>query len=154
MGAFRTDHAHRIRQAQTARVRCIRHRRPQTRRRRRPAYSGLITKNPTHDGWATHWIGSRLRSLDELAHGLGDWMPPPRWRETKKRRGDVVGLGRNCAIFESARVWAYREARRIRQRHENATPEDVRLLLDVITTEVNALNAAYAVPLCGWLSAL
>ena len=32
------------------------------------AYSGLITKNPTHDAWATHWMSSQLRSLDESAN--------------------------------------------------------------------------------------
>lgn len=75
------------------------------------AYSGLITKNAAHDAWCTHWMGSQLRTLDELAHDLGDHMPPPRWRDTKKRTGDVAGLGRNCALFESARHWANREIR-------------------------------------------
>lgn len=38
-------------------------------------------------------------------------MPPPRWRETRIRRANPVGLGRNCALFESARHWAYGEIR-------------------------------------------
>lgn len=110
-------------------------------------YSGLITKNPAHDAWQTHWMGAQLRSLDELAQGLESHMPPPRWREAKKHRGDVVGLGRNCALFESARVWAYREARKLRLRHEYATAEDSRILLAVIETEINARNAEYPEPL-------
>ena len=36
-------------------------------------------------------------------------MPPPSWKRT--RRKNPVGLGRNCALFESARTWAYREIR-------------------------------------------
>src|SRR5699024_12725549 len=36
-------------------------------------------------------------------------MPPPSWRRT--RRKTPVGLGCNCAIFETARTWAYRELR-------------------------------------------
>lgn len=74
-------------------------------------YNGLLTKNPTHEGWSTHWIGPHLRSLDELAHGLGDFMPPHGWRRTKSRRDNPVGLGRNCSLFETARHWAYREVR-------------------------------------------
>ena len=49
-----------------------------------------------------------LPQLEEhlLGHGL---MPPPSWRRT--RRKTPVGLGSNCAIFETARTWAYRELR-------------------------------------------
>lgn len=75
-------------------------------------YSGLLTKNPTHDAWACTWIGGSLYSLDQLRDELGHHMPPARWREAKTRRVNPVGLGRNCALFESARTWAYRELRR------------------------------------------
>lgn len=74
-------------------------------------YSGLITKNPTHDSWECHWLGSELRPLGQLAEQLGDYMPPTGWRQQRARRADPVGLGRNCTLFESARVWAYREIR-------------------------------------------
>jgi len=36
-------------------------------------------------------------------------MPPESWKKT--RRKSPIGLGRNCALFESARGWAYREIR-------------------------------------------
>lgn len=36
-------------------------------------------------------------------------MPPECWKKT--RRKSPIGLGRNCALFESARTWAYREIR-------------------------------------------
>ena len=102
-------------------------------------YSGLITKNPTHDAWDTHWMGAELRSLDNLADGLGTHMPPPRWRETKKQRTNPVGLGRNCALFESARHWAYREIR-----HHWGDPDG---LARAIHAEAGARNAEFAEPL-------
>src|SRR5699024_2728714 len=34
---------------------------------------------------------------------------PASWKKT--RRKSPIGLGRNCALFESARTWAYREIR-------------------------------------------
>lgn len=66
--------------------------------------------------WLTHWMSAQLGSLDELAHGLEAHgleahMPPPRWRGTRVRRANPVGPGRYCALFESARHWAYREVR-------------------------------------------
>lgn len=110
-------------------------------------YSGLLTKNPTHEHWDTEWIHSDLRSLDQLADNLGTNMPPPRWRQTKRHRDNPVGLGRNCAIFDGARVWAYREARRIRQRHEYATAQDSHDLHTAINAEVASRNAAFSDPL-------
>lgn len=74
-------------------------------------YSGLMTKNPLHRAWESSLVTDHLYSLDELTHWLtesGD-MPPASWKRTKRRNS--VGLGRNCALFETARTWAYREVR-------------------------------------------
>lgn len=75
------------------------------------AYSGLITKNPCHESWGGMWVSDDLYTLDELRDGLGEHMPSLRWRETKSRRNNPIGLGRNCTLFETARMWAYREVR-------------------------------------------
>ena len=74
-------------------------------------YSGLITKNPTHQTWDAFWLTDHLYSLHELREHLDSagFMPPPSWTRSRRRR--PVGLGRNCDIFESARTWAYREVR-------------------------------------------
>lgn len=74
-------------------------------------YSGLITKNPDHVSWQSHWITDKLYSLDELRFWLDEtgFMPPRSWNRSKRR--NTVGLGRNCSLFESARTWAYREIR-------------------------------------------
>lgn len=75
------------------------------------AYSGLITKNPLHEGWAAHQVASldALYSLDQIAEALGSLMPPRDWRRQKARRANPIGLGRNCHLFDTARTWAYRE---------------------------------------------
>lgn len=109
-------------------------------------YSGLITKNPEHESWSTYWVSDQLHSLHELANGLGGYMPRARWREHQKP-ADTTGLGRNCAIFETARTWAYRSARTIRLSHEHATREDAQVLLTAISEHVNLLNASYPEPL-------
>lgn len=103
------------------------------------AYSGLITKNPTHEAWEAYWLTDHLYELDELREHLDDagFMPPPSW--TRSRRKKPIGLGRNCDIFESARTWAYREVRN----HWG----DAAGLHDAITTHVHTLNAEYSEPL-------
>lgn len=74
-------------------------------------YSGLMTKNPLHEAWNSELVTDHLYELDELREALessGD-MPPASWKRAKRR--NVVGLGRNCHLFETARTWAYREVR-------------------------------------------
>jgi hypothetical protein len=102
-------------------------------------YSGLITKNPDHTAWETSWFAPDPYSLDQLAAQLAEagHMPPPSWKKT--RRKNPVGLGRNCAIFETARTWAYRELR-----HHWGDPEGLRM---AILAEVAELNAGYSEPL-------
>lgn len=103
------------------------------------AYSGLITKNPIHQTWEASWHTDHLYELDELREHLecAGYMPPPSWTRTRRKR--PVGLGRNCDIFESARVWAYREVR-----HHFGDPAG---LHTAITGHVHALNAEYSEPL-------
>ena len=103
-------------------------------------YSGLMTKNPTHEDWETLWVAPStspedLWTLDQLKEALGDRMPPPRWR----RGREIVGLGRNCHIFETARTWAYREIR-----HHFGDPESLQA---AIHTHVATLNAEFTEPL-------
>lgn len=102
-------------------------------------YSGLMTKNPLHEAWQPEFLHTDLWDLAQLEEELGDHMPPPRWRETSKRRGDVTGLGRNCALFESARTWAYRALR-----HHFG---DTKGLRDAIDAEVYARNLEFPEPL-------
>jgi hypothetical protein len=100
-------------------------------------YSGLMTKNPTHDAWDASWLTDDLYALGELAEHLGEFMPPPSW--SRIRRRNPVGLGRNCAIFETARHWAYREVR-----HHWGDPVGLR---HAISAQVHQLNGEFSEPL-------
>lgn len=104
-----------------------------------PAFGGLITKNPLNQDWIAHWVTSHTYGLNELAGHLddADLMPPTSWR--RARRKNPVGLGRNCCLFETARTWAYREAR-----HHWGDPDG---LHRAITSTVRDLNQNFSDPL-------
>lgn len=104
-----------------------------------PSYGGLITKNPLNQDWIAHWVTSHTYGLKELAGHLddADLMPPASWR--RARRKNPIGLGRNCCLFETARTWAYREAR-----HHWGDPDG---LHRAITSTVRDLNAGFSDPL-------
>lgn len=108
-------------------------------------YSGLLTKNPTHQAWESHLIQDELYSLKDLEERLEKFMPTPSWAKT--RRKNPVGLGRNCSIFESARVWAYQEARRIRERNEYPTVQDSRDFHEALSLHAGILNTQFSEPL-------
>lgn len=102
-------------------------------------YSGLMTKNPTHDQWEASWLTDHLYSLDELTEHLtvADFMPPDSWQRTKRKK--PVGLGRNCTLFETARTWAYREIR-----YHWGDPDG---LVDAISLKAHELNGEFSEPL-------
>lgn len=63
-------------------------------------YSGLMTKNPTHEAWKT-WVGpQRAYMLEEF----GEYIDIPK-RIPKK--AEEYGVGRNCMLFDNLRKWAY-----------------------------------------------
>lgn len=103
------------------------------------AYSGLMTKNPLHTDWSTEWLHGGLHTLGGLEEALSSHMPSVRWRETKRFRTNITGLGRNCSIFETAWTWAYREVR-----HHFGSPDT---LHTAIHAEVHTRNAEFAEPL-------
>jgi hypothetical protein len=77
-------------------------------------YAGLLTKNPTHADWVTTWGTEQLYDLSDLAEGLGELMP----RSLPRRTVESSGLGRNVALFNRVRMWAYRACRRYDSRTE------------------------------------
>lgn len=103
------------------------------------AYSGLMTKNPTHAAWDASWLTDRLYTLPQLHTHLEDagYMPPASWQRTRRR--NPAGLGRNCTIFETARTWAYREVR-----HHFGNTHGLWLAIEA---HVHALNTSFSEPL-------
>lgn len=67
-------------------------------------YSHLITKNPFHKDWRVTFWSEQAYTLDYLA----DFVELPK-KLSKKQ--EVLGLGRNCTLFENARKWAYKAVR-------------------------------------------
>ena len=71
------------------------------------AYTGLITKTPTHPQWHTDVWRPAPYDLDELRDWLPDNLPLPQ----RIKKSESLGLGRNVFLFESLRQWAYRNRR-------------------------------------------
>ena len=67
-------------------------------------YSGLITKNPCHEEWETH-------IFDVQPYELGYLADFAELQELKTDLREVSGLGRNCAMFDTVRYWAYKAIR-------------------------------------------
>lgn len=68
-------------------------------------YSGLICKNPNHSHWKIAVWQPELYTLDWLADFLD-------LNVTKEKEiFSDYGLGRNCALFDKTRKWAYRAIR-------------------------------------------
>lgn len=76
-----------------------------------PNYGKLIAKNPIRgDHWKVFWIRQDPYTLDQIAQYL-DLEP---FRD-QRRRLPNIGYGRNCTLFETLRIWAYRERRKPQQ---------------------------------------
>ena len=71
-------------------------------------YVGLLTKNPTHSDWWTVWHSIEPYSLDYLAEFCPDKDLAAYSRRSRK---EVSGLGRNVALFDNVREWAYSAVR-------------------------------------------
>lgn len=79
-----------------------------------PNYGGLISKNPLHQHWHTIQRRDELWSLSELA----DWLDLPK---NTTKQATVFGLGRNCAVFDTVRKWAYKEVLKYRLASNSTT---------------------------------
>ena len=72
-----------------------------------PGFAKLLCKNPFFDRWIVIYPRQEIYNLDELA----SWVDMERYKD-KRRRLPAVGYGRNSTLFETLRIWAYRERRR------------------------------------------
>lgn len=77
-----------------------------------PGYTGGLTKNPLHPSHPTVWGGEDARyELKTLAKALSDLgaLPNPRNPRKHVQRSSV---GRNVALFDDTRLWAYKAVER------------------------------------------
>jgi hypothetical protein len=76
-------------------------------------YSGLLTKNPTHQRWRVE-RGARIDyTLEELANCFD--AEDLSFYVNKSKKPEEVGLGRNVTLFDWLRHWAYVAVRRYRE---------------------------------------
>ena len=103
-----------------------------------PMYSGLISKNP----WSSEWLVYQTSNLLYNLQYLSEWVDFPS-KSLKQPREEVAGLGRNCAIFENVRVWAYREIRR----HWGSREKHYTKWVNAVKYKCQEENAKFSVPL-------
>jgi hypothetical protein len=97
-------------------------------------YAGPLTKNPIHEDWHTTWGTDHLYELGELAKALGELLP----RSLPRKTAEASGLGRNVALFNRLRLWAYRARLRY---------DDRELWEEVTLAYAHNINLEFAVPL-------
>jgi len=101
-----------------------------------PGYSGFLTRNPLH---SSHRV-IRFRSFDqrytlgELAGNL-DLLPIP------KKIEQVRGLGRNCTLFDTVRIWSYKAIR------DYWKPEGLRFWNEAVYFYCRQVNQQFITPL-------
>lgn len=100
-------------------------------------YTGMICKNPLNERWRTNTLRQTPYTLDELANKL-----EIDWKQISKpiKQNEAVGLGRNCYLFHTARLWAYVAIRK----HRGAT---YNTWLKSVIDHVLKLNEGIAEPL-------
>lgn len=74
-------------------------------------YNKRLTKNPLHPDWTTYSIEEKAYSLDDLADNF-DLI----W--SKKQELEADDQGRNVALFNELRFWAYKQVDRYRGNYE------------------------------------
>jgi hypothetical protein len=100
-----------------------------------PGYGKLISKNPLSARWAVWVWHEKAWGLTELLDYIPDTI-----KSWKPRRKEITGLGRNCAVFDLSRVFAYSEWRRLR------FGDPSRLLEAVFEYSMN-INNSFSVPM-------
>ena len=96
-------------------------------------YSGLITKNPCHTAWENHIFDVDPYDLNYLADFV-------ELQELKTDLKEVSGLGRNCAMFDTVRFWAYKAIRE----HRGSTFD---IWLGKVLEQCQNANGAFIEPL-------
>ena len=103
-----------------------------------PSYGGLLTKNPVSPHWRTFWGQHGIYGLDDLA----EYVDLDRHKPRLGIKAEDIGLGRNVALFDSLRLWAYRAWRKYKLIGATAHDFDVACL-----SAARERNGDFPVPL-------
>ncbi len=101
-------------------------------------YAGLMTKNPSHPLWRVLRGPRMAYDLQELA----EWVELP--KHLPKRNPEEVGLGRNVAVFDWLRKYAYRQIR-----HYKGDVRNFVLWQSHLNSKALERNGELRVPLAG-----
>ena len=103
-----------------------------------PSYGGLLTKNPVSPHWRTFWGQHGVYGLDDLA----EYVDLDRHKPRIGIKAEDIGLGRNVALFDWLRLWAYRAWRKYKLIGATSHDFDVACL-----SAARERNADFPVPL-------
>lgn len=99
-----------------------------------PGFTKLLCKNPLNDRWTVLFPRLELYDLDEFA----SWVDLSKYRDRRKRL-PTVGYGRNCTLFETLRIWAYRARRQAYLSEE--------LFYNAVLNHAMVINGGFSPPL-------
>jgi hypothetical protein len=99
------------------------------------SYNHRVCKNPLHKQWETDWQAAKPYDLGRLADFLTS-------SEKKASKGLVIGVGRNCTIFDRLRQDAYREVLDFKK--SGRSEADFRALME---SDALRMNSKFAAPL-------
>jgi hypothetical protein len=113
-----------------------------------PGYGKLLSKNPFSSHWTVYVWHEHAWGLTELIDLI-----PGRIMKRKAPVRETIGLGRNCAVFDTARVFAYSEWRRLKftdyerlceRVHECAMNVNVDFIVPMLAKEVQCIVRSIA----------
>jgi hypothetical protein len=103
-----------------------------------PGYTGGLTKNPVHPWHPTLWGPQEARyGLRELASALSELKALPR-AGNARRNVQRSAVGRNVALFDETRTWAYKAIRR----HWGGPQQDWARTVRAYTWDINETRIA------------
>jgi hypothetical protein len=100
-----------------------------------PGYGKLISKNPLSSKWTVYIWHGKAWGLTELLDYIPDAIQS--WKPKEK---EIIGLGRNCTVFDQSRVYAYAEWRRLKF-------DDQARLLEAVFSHAMNINNSFRIPM-------